>query len=1089
MLANHGITPTTQQTNISQGKEILWPVTEINVTTLERLFFALSAGSWSDRRQLDAWELDKQWQKTFTITYLKRAVLPFQSPDAIPQDFWKKSDEFLPYERRDYGFYPLQNVAPLLFINHFLSTQLSSSLKERYQGFTNRLLTRYHLFLIVDASKLSYSYGSTRKCCFKDDTMEMFGIEEECSYRKICELLLSLSEKPDLFCKLLSLVEEEMNTLLDTSRRDRILNNHAYNQVTLPKITYSTILASLTRLLEKGYDLKVIELIVSSANRYLDLSLISRACALDEMVSILQKLPLANQQFTIKTLQMYIQKKVPKMALEECFEYRKERSTISTTVIAEIVQKLIKICHYVEDCPFQIRQYFVDEWFHPFLKKSEDPFTTNQLINAAFSDKLRCNSLEEFKTCIQEVSRETDLRVVSECVQQGSERDCKEAFFIESLQNSLDALIGFSKNNSVEKREEITFAIAIVGEKCPQLMLETSDQVGMPNIQTLLIDLSIPNFSQKKGVVGQMGNGLFQMYREAERVTVLTRVLEDNKVYLLVNTPYRDEGGNVIDIEQQCFDVTKSAPVDFQGTQIRMLLQNKEENVSVAMIEGLGLLDFFRDHIALTTVQLHDGSGPELVLNHTKQGEEEVLNAINPQWSFSSPTNKDLQFLKMTHDTAPGWVLTEGYPFKPLASFLKEHSLLPSELIEKYSYGWALNLPAGTYEPRQSRNEVVLTPEARNELKDLIRNWFYSRSFVPETHGPGTQSFPHFQSQNYSFNPIDPRHKQTISNTDLRKEIRPDDLFLENFFLHYQPPFLEKSFVSFMNDAFQDLVPQLQEQIDLFFTCKIASQDFQVKMRAIFNNWKGQLKTIPSGFKLDSNNLKLREAFLERIIEGWFFNKISFLLDSPFLLIIQPNPKTQLLKRENIKGDNVCLNLVRKMLAHYIEIMLGRKLSIRFSYGPVLGAAVMAYLPSQDALEVNLASIPLSRFLEIALLLSRRSPFTDDENIFLILEQNSGAINHEIEHARRKNDHNNCDVHAHGQDIHDCYVHFEACASSYARVEHQKGLFEDWAAFVDKNLTDLEKKDLEQQIKQFKNLEENDPEMLLKILEASDLKP
>jgi ATP-dependent Lon protease len=57
-----------------------------------------------------------------------------------------------------------------------------------------------------------------------------------------------------------------------------------------------------------------------------------------------------------------------------------------------------------------------------------------------------------------------------------------------------------------------------------------------------MADFLLPDYNTKgKDDVGEMGNGSQKMYKQAEKVLVLTRMVEDpNKVYLLEITPVRD---------------------------------------------------------------------------------------------------------------------------------------------------------------------------------------------------------------------------------------------------------------------------------------------------------------------------------------------------------------------------------------------------------------------------------------------------------------------------------------------------------------------------------------------------------------------
>ncbi len=53
-------------------------------------------------------------------------------------------------------------------------------------------------------------------------------------------------------------------------------------------------------------------------------------------------------------------------------------------------------------------------------------------------------------------------------------------------------------------------------------------------LQLPQVNFLIPEFSEKKDLVGEMGNGFFQSYPDAELITVKTRLLSDPRIVYFV---------------------------------------------------------------------------------------------------------------------------------------------------------------------------------------------------------------------------------------------------------------------------------------------------------------------------------------------------------------------------------------------------------------------------------------------------------------------------------------------------------------------------------------------------------------------------
>ena len=163
----------------------------------------------------------------------------------------------------------------------------------------------------------------------------------------------------------------------------------------------------------------------------------------------------------------------------------------------------------------------------------------------------------------------------------------------------------------------------------------------------------------------------------------------------------------------------------------------------------------------------------------------------------------------MQHDLNPGYVLTDGYPFKSLETFLTEEKLLPPDLAAEMARGWCLNLPKGSYAPVQSRTRVQMMRKSREELKLFLVEWIYFRSCCNESTGPGRHYYPHIRTE-ADFSQVYP---DTPSIPDLPGAVLNQGDFhsLEAFFVHYRPSFLQKSFLGYIEEAYDEFVEPLNQ--------------------------------------------------------------------------------------------------------------------------------------------------------------------------------------------------------------------------------------------------------------------------------------
>lgn len=227
---------------------------------------------------------------------------------------------------------------------------------------------------------------------------------------------------------------------------------------------------------------------------------------------------------------------------------------------------------------FSILPIFTSKEMESKLKKA-NPFYSSQLIefgleNETFENLIQSETLDTLCQQIsgQKVSVES-LSLLNQCIEHGSERG-KEASVIEMLQNSLDAIKSFDadrQNNSecvkkslqarknLDNLSRIEFQVELL-QKDPshlQHILKIRDPIGMFNLRTILVSFLIPGFSEKKGLLGEMGNGFFQTYRDAEKIFITTRLVEDpEKVYGIEIIPCKLNSEEINDAQVKIIDLS-----------------------------------------------------------------------------------------------------------------------------------------------------------------------------------------------------------------------------------------------------------------------------------------------------------------------------------------------------------------------------------------------------------------------------------------------------------------------------------------------------------------------------------------------------
>lgn len=303
---------------------------------------------------------------------------------------------------------------------------------------------------------------------------------------------------------------------------------------------------------------------------------------------------------------------------EEVFEKCRFNS-LRNIIDERLIKPMINYIQENETAAFEIDPQMIPNAIVERLQTAK-AFTSIQVIHAAknrvqFSKALQEGDLAQAVEVIAKESRKTELQMISQAVEHGSERSYVAATLMEAFQNSVDAIRDFvRKHPEVEaERTRILFDVRFVDPEYPRLLFKVADLIGMQSLKTLLADFLIINYSTKgeeSESVGEMGNGSYQMYREAEMVTVQTRTLENpSKVYFLRIVPIRDpDTDEVVDLSHKCVDINDTLMArKFKGTELSILVRRKPETSHIALeVEGLGVRNFIQETFSVANPPLDE---------------------------------------------------------------------------------------------------------------------------------------------------------------------------------------------------------------------------------------------------------------------------------------------------------------------------------------------------------------------------------------------------------------------------------------------------------------------------------------------------
>lgn len=389
---------------------------------------------------------------------------------------------------------------------------------------------------------------------------------------------------------------------------------------------------------------------------------------------------------------------------------------------------------------------------HTFFCSSLIKHIFETQTNPAFEfNNVGYSKLKKFTKGIHErTPSEINLQIIQITTNAGTTKDFIPAVLTELVQNSKDAILG----SKIPVSDEIDIGVTLktLNSTNPNTntvntantVLWVKDGVGIS--QEHVLGLLIPFYSSKTSsdvnVVGEMGTGFFNVYRQpyTQHIEIRTNTI------LIVATPIttfspKTNGMLVSDIR---YEITYGLQ-HHQGTVISIHIVNSgrdQQNNTPPNSSNGGLVGFSPDptqDIVLSTALYSESMlgfipvnvrlfGKLISQKKTLFYEDEYIRGYKIQSSRKSV------------------VLTNGIPLSELSTFLARtygDSPVQNEIYAAYDYGVCIDIKKGWYTPTQSRNKLVYFGKwpVKQSIPVLFDMWLYNVISEDITDNPNTNSF------------------------------------------------------------------------------------------------------------------------------------------------------------------------------------------------------------------------------------------------------------------------------------------------------------------------------------------------------------
>lgn len=635
--------------------------------------------------------------------------------------------------------------------------------------------------------------------------------------------------------------EDEVDRLITFQKEDfyektnpeaRAEDLKAYKFVT-PSFLSNTPISVLARLWRagKGVDFDVIATLIKKTRTSDELLFVTHLLACGKNVENVQGLGIDAAKKVEFLLEHYLQKRVDKEKLKEValknrekIEWAERLKTFESEEALSILRDFFKMQQEGQSFCDRSKDYGI---YHAMVPEHEPSFTLKRLMKAhsvgsGLQKLLEKNDLKGVVQLIKKDHEKIESNKIMQCVEVGTERSPLQASITETLQNSLDVVKGFAGSRDVQK---ITLSIGLIPSKNAghsSVYYSIKDEVGMPTLESLLADLIIPDYSRKSpaaGNIGDMGNGLFQLYKDAAEVLFITRTTSDpDKVFALQVIPLRNKDNLVHDLQLRC--VQSLAKNEF-GT--RIVVKFREQKNLLTTMNLLTAKDFIINCAGSTNLVTNKGP-VKLVLDAEISGAKQInqLQPILEEIKIPMISDRD----KKEHSIGlykregslllESYVTTGGVPFRHLGEFLREENLLPPNLLSLINSGIVVDLPLGTYQPVQSRTHVKMSDDNKKRLRAFFLEVVYWRELERVQDNPDMLDsyFEHFSSPVGDFVQLVLNPQDNARWNDMYRKILQGEVISsvgkKLFFSNYTPlTRLRKSFYSLITDAYNNFANEL----------------------------------------------------------------------------------------------------------------------------------------------------------------------------------------------------------------------------------------------------------------------------------------
>ncbi len=348
-------------------------------------------------------------------------------------------------------------------------------------------------------------------------------------------------------------------------------------------------------------------------------------------------------------------------------------------------------------------------------------------------------------------------------------REWEQSVIIELIQNSIDAIVSNYNGYSKTKRININFGYFINQD---QLAFSIEDFIGMK--MSNLIAMMTPYFSTKSSTkesltTGEMGNGWFQVYSNAETVNIITSL--NGIQYRINDNVIRGKNRRIIDIERQIERVNlfensiKKCPKDMINqlaikNEILLELTNEEKCKQIISLFDKDRL-LIPDELKEELIRKSNGTKITIIfrkvsLTETLMNKNRIANYINTiLYNIYVPLHNSEEtidiiyndslleknkYLQVNRDgikiyrnlntttNVTSYVLTNGLPFIPFTSFKDKYNILPEKLIDHLYVNYTIDISKNLYDPIQSRTELVGFEKHLPIIRNIIIDLSYHQS-------------------------------------------------------------------------------------------------------------------------------------------------------------------------------------------------------------------------------------------------------------------------------------------------------------------------------------------------------------------------